>query len=60
MNKLEQYEYIVTLNEVTLQKRLQEAHKVIRDFVGKFEKPEYIAPELVNYLEYYNDKARTN
>ncbi len=47
---LEYFEYIVTLNENALRQKLQDANNVIRDFVSKFENPEFIAPELVNYL----------
>ncbi len=49
--KFQQYEYIVTLNENALRQKLQDANNVIRDFVSKFERPDLIAPELVNYLE---------
>ncbi len=52
--KLSQYEYIVTLNEAAMRNQLQDANNVIRDFIAKFDNPQFIAPELLNYLNKYD------
>lgn len=51
LSKLTQYEYIVTGNEVELRKKLQAANNAIAEFVSRFEKPELICPELVEYMQ---------
>lgn len=47
---LKQYNYITVQVDKDLKKRLIVANKVIQECVSKFERPELICPELVEYL----------
>lgn len=50
---LKQYNYITVQVDKDLKKRLAIANKVIQDCVSKFDRPEFICPELVEYLRQY-------